>query len=144
MRTSLTAIILLISVNFLNAQLIEPTPNSSPQEFYDYYMIKSKKNNTAAWICLGGGIGLFSAGLALGTVGTVDLFTDGDTSRMGAGAGLMIMGASGVAISIPLFISSASNKKKARLSIESVQNKVGIIQLDNSNTFVISLKIPID
>jgi hypothetical protein len=122
------------------AQLIEPPPNSPPKEFYDYYMIKRQKNNTAAWICLGGGAGLFAIGITVGADGLLSL----DSSKAGAGGGLMVAGALVSSVSIPLFISAGSNKRKARLSLESIQNKVGNIRFDNSKNYVVSLKIPLD
>jgi hypothetical protein len=136
----ITIIIFLFALSSAQSQLIEPTPDSSPQEFYDYYMIKSQRNNTAAWICLGGGAGLFTIGLAVGTAGILDW----DSSEAGAGAGMMLAGTVGVAASIPLFIVSASNKRKARFSFERIQDKVGNIRIDNSDGFAVTLRIPLD
>ena len=138
--TIITFISLLLTLGSVQGQLIEPAPNSSPQEFYEYYMIKSQKNKKAAWICLGGGVGLFTVGLAVGTAGVLGW----DSSQMGAGGGMMIAGIIGSAVSIPLFIVAGSNKRKARLSFESLENKVGNLRLDNSKGFVLSLKIQLD
>ena len=55
---------------------------------------------------------------------------------MGAGSAMMIAGMVGAAVSIPLFIVSGSNKRKARLSFESLENKAGELRLDNSKGFV--------
>src|SRR5210317_505783 len=138
--TSITIILLLFTLSSTQAQLIEPAPNSSPQEFYDYYMIKNQKNKKAAWICLGGGAGLFAIGMAVGTAGIMDW----DSSKLGTGGGLAVAGMVGAAISIPLFISAGSNKRKARLSFENTQNKVGNIRFDNSSNFAVTLKIPLN
>ena len=138
--TIITIIILLFTLSSTQAQLIEPSPNSSPQEFYDYYMIKNQKNKKAAWICLGGGAGLFLVGTAVGTAGLLDW----DSSQMGAGGGMMLAGIVGAAVSIPLFISAGGNKRKALIHFSSTQNTVANIKFDNSNSFGISLKIPLN
>jgi len=70
--TVITILMILFAFSSVQSQLIEPSPNSSPQEFYDYYMIKNQKNKRAAWICLGGGAGLFAIGTAVGTAGLLD------------------------------------------------------------------------
>ena len=141
MKTSaITIIILLFTFSSAQAQLIEPSPDSSPQEFHNYYMMKKQKNNKAAWMCLGGGAGLFIIGTAVGTAGLLDW----DSSELATGTGMMLAGMVGAAVSIPLFIIAGSNKRKARLSFENVQNKVGNIRFDNSNIFVVSLKIPLN
>ena len=138
--TSITIILLLFTLSSTQAQLIEPAPDSSPQEFYDYYMIKNQKNKRAAWICLGGGAGLFVIGTAVGTAGVLDW----DSSEVGAGTGMMLAGMAGAAVSIPLFISAGNNKRKARLSFENAQNKVGGIKFDNSTNLAVTLKIPLN
>lgn len=138
--TIITIIILLFTLSSTQAQLIEPTPDSSPQEFYDYYMIKNQKNKTAAWICLGGGAGLFVIGTAVGTAGLLDW----DSSKMGTGTGFIVAGMVGAAVSVPLFISAGNNKRKARLSFENAQNKVADMRFDNSTNFAITLKIPLN
>jgi hypothetical protein len=138
--TIITIIILFFNLSSTHGQLIEPAPDSSPQEFYDYYMIKNQKNKRAAWICLGGGAGLFVIGTAVGTAGLLDW----DSSQMGAGTGMMLAGIVGAAVSVPLFISAGSNKRKARLHFSSTQNTVANIKLDNSKSFGVLLKIPLN
>jgi len=91
-------------------------------------------------MCLGGDTGLFIIGTAVGTAGLLDW----DSSELATGTGMMLAGMVGAAVSIPLFIIAGSNKRKARLSFENVQNKVGNIRFDNSNIFVVSLKIPLN
>ena len=141
MKTTLiTIIMILFAFSSVQSQLIEPAPDSTPQEFYDYYMIKNQRNKTTAWVCLGGGVGLFIAGTAVGTAGLLDW----DSSEMGTGTGMMLAGVVGAAASIPFFIMAGSNKRKARLHFSSTQNTVANIKFDNSRNLGISLIIQLN
>lgn len=68
----------------------------------DDYLRKSKSQKTFAWILLGGGAGLAIAGLSLS-----------DTYASDAGTWMAVGGGVLVAASIPLFISSSKNARKA-------------------------------
>ena len=83
----------------------------------DYYK-KSKKQKTTAWILLGSGVALFAGGLIAhyNHVNNPDDFEDAVVSSFGgddatgvAALGLLVAGGS-----IPLFIASSKNKKKAK------------------------------
>ncbi|MBC7875012.1 MAG: hypothetical protein H7Y01_13500 [Ferruginibacter sp.] len=81
------------------------------------YLKKSKSQKTAAWILLGGGGLLATAGLAVGMNEAVDqlstLFTGEEQKSSNTGAVLFYTGLASMAGSIPLFIASSKNKKKA-------------------------------
>lgn len=92
-----------------------PTPGA-PMAKSDY-LAKAKKQNTTAWVLLGGGFGLSTAGLIVGiqeTRETIDdLFDTGETRSSSAGAVLLIAGGATMLSSVPFFVSASENKKKA-------------------------------
>jgi hypothetical protein len=80
----------------------------------DYYLTKSKNQKTMGWIMLAGGTGLVIAGIA---VGNGDNNNDPNELDFGPNfdAGLWLLGGGLVvgAGSIPFFISSANNARRA-------------------------------
>ena len=87
---------------------------TNPQEELtkDYYLQKSKKQKTGAWIFLGLGTGSIVAGSIIGSDKTSSgggLFYD----NAGPSALLILGGALFAAGSIPMFISAGKNKHKA-------------------------------
>jgi hypothetical protein len=71
------------------------------------YLAKSKNQKTAAWVLLGGGTALIGAGFLIGD-NKNSTFDDAATGALLAGVG--VLSAIG---SIPLFIASGKNKRKA-------------------------------
>jgi hypothetical protein len=89
--------LLLTAASF--CQQTNPAPSQTKQD----YLQKSKNQKTAAWVLLGGGAALLIGGVAWGSsdweaTGPSVLFVAGGLSMLG---------------SIPLFISSGKNKKRA-------------------------------
>jgi len=71
------------------------------------YLVKSKNQKTAAWVLLGGGVALIGAGFLIGDSKNAT-FDDAGTGVVLGGIGFL----SAVG-SIPLFIASGKNKRKA-------------------------------
>ena len=71
------------------------------------YLVKSKNQKTAAWVLLGGGVALIGTGFLVGD-GKNSTFDDAAAGAFLAGIG--VLSAIG---SIPLFIASGKNKRKA-------------------------------
>jgi len=71
------------------------------------YIVKSKNQKTAAWILLGGGAALIGTGFLIGD-GKNSTFDDAATGALLAGIGTLSMIGS-----IPLFIASGKNKRRA-------------------------------
>lgn len=96
----------------------------------DYYLAKSKSQKTMGWIMLAGGTGLVIAGIAVG-----DSDTNNDPNELGFGpdfeVGLWLLGGGLIvgAGSIPFFISSANNARKAA-TISIINQKI-LIPRDN-------------
>lgn len=77
------------------------------------YLEKSRKQKTTAWILLVGGGVVSSIGMV---IGMSEMFTDlfdAATDRGSAGPVLLVAGVASMAGSIPLFIASGKNRKKA-------------------------------
>ncbi len=71
------------------------------------YLVKSKNQKTAAWVLLGGGVALIGTGILVGDSKN-STFDDAAAGAFFAGIG--VLSAIG---SIPLFIASGKNKRKA-------------------------------
>ena len=82
------------------------------------YLKKSKNQKKAAWILLGGGVVLVSSGLAVGINQSTDIFvsliTSTEPEKYSSTADILFYtGLASMAGSIPFFIASSKNKKKA-------------------------------
>jgi len=94
----------------------QPTTPGTPAVKTDY-LKKSKNQKTVAWILLGGGIGLTSAGFAVGLNEAVNdlsnIFSVEEQKSSNTGEFLFYTGLASMAASIPFFIASSGNKRKA-------------------------------
>ena len=88
------------------ASFCQQTNDSVPVIKTDY-LVKSKNQKTAAWVLLGGGVALIGAGFLIGDSKNAT-FDDAGTGVVLGGIGFL----SAVG-SIPLFIASGKNKRKA-------------------------------
>ncbi len=97
MKKIIVASLLLIAATSTFCQQSNPSPALTKQD----YLKKSKHQKTTAWILAGGGPVLFISGIIAYQKGN---------------AGLLLMGAGLIseAASIPFFISSGINKRKAK------------------------------
>ena len=57
-------LILMMSSQLIQGQVIELADNNSRKELYDFHMLKHKKNKTAAWV-------IVSSGIAMVTIGSI-------------------------------------------------------------------------
>ncbi len=130
-----------ISLLFLINSFSQTQTNSK-----EYYQLKSKHQKTTAWIMLGGGGALFLAGGLVGAHGFADLFS-GDfnkaNNKVAVAGTLSIVGAASMLGSIPFFISSGKNARKA-VSISFINERI-IVPQQNAITSkmqpAISLKV---
>ena len=105
----------------------------------DYYLQKSKNQKTVAWLMLGGGTALAITGFVLANK-QIDDNDPLNLDNLEAGGGFAILGFVGVGTalgSIPFFISSVKNKRKAA-SI-SFNNQKILVPLQN--TFVLKTQL---
>lgn len=95
------------------------------------FLLKSKKQITAAWIILGSGAAMTITGLSIITkdageevsatltsIFTLGSVTPEETKRRAAGPILAIAGTTAMLGSIPLFTASGKNKRKAEIIIK--------------------------
>jgi hypothetical protein len=117
MKRSLSIILfLLFSFQLLYSQVTDSTTIQSQQNEYDFYLLKSKKQKTTGLVLLVSGVVAAAGGLAL-MVDNLTLFSDDTNGGFKAGTGLFLAGSAATIISIPVLISSGSNKRKARAFI---------------------------
>ncbi len=124
------AMLLIVSATLFSQQ----TTPSQPLTHEDY-LKKSKKQKTAGWILLGGGTLLTTIGLVVGMNETEDIlyaniFEPNAPSSNDDGtlaAVLTIGGVLAMAGSIPLFIASGKNKKKAAASVAFKMEKTTVV-----------------
>ena len=81
--------------------------NDSVPDIKTHYMEKSKNQKTAAWVLLGGGTALIGIGFLIGD-NKNSTFDDAATGALLAGIGVL-----STIASIPLFIASGKNKRRA-------------------------------
>ncbi|HEU5164436.1 MAG TPA: hypothetical protein VFU29_02790 [Chitinophagaceae bacterium] len=81
--------------------------NDSVPSVQNDYLQRSKNQKTVAWVLLGGGTALIATGIIVGS-GKESTFSDAAGGAAVAGIGLL-----STISSIPLFIASGKNKRKA-------------------------------
>jgi len=111
----------LIAIQQIQSQVIEPTTNKSSQELYDFHTLKQKKNKTAAWIMLGGGLVMTMAGLVVNSEDEVgEMLTLGfmKFEKVHKGDWMIYLGSASTLASVPFFIAAGKNKRKAWLSLK--------------------------
>ena len=85
----------------------------------DYYLVKSKRQKTAAWTFVGIGTAAIGGGLLIATAHRDDLGSE--VAGIYSGALLMVGGMAAELISIPLFIGASKSKKHATDVSTSIQ-----------------------
>ncbi len=128
MKKLLLSLALFITTLHSFSQSLTPAPKPS-----DYYLTKSRHQKTAAWIMLGGGVGLTALGIAVSEANTVDYALGNSSNHNTAGTVLGIVGVASALGSIPMFISAAHNKHKAA-SVAVNMQKVPMLAASASRT----------
>ena len=109
------------------ASFCQKTNDTIPAVKTDY-LLKSKNQKTAAWVLLGGGTALIGLGFLIGDSKNAT-FDDAGTGVVLGGIGFL----SAVG-SIPLFIASGKNKRKAMKATTSI--KMETIPLHQVQSFI--------
>ena len=109
--------IALLTYNLTASQTLEPKEEKSTQELYDYHIEKKKTNRTSAWIALGGGLTMMTAGIAVNL--TANIFDN-------SSEGLALIGVGAVCslASIPLFKSARKHENQAEFYL--TQGAIGL------------------
>src|SRR5690348_16776213 len=115
-RWPILLLIFFVNIGNIDAQINKPDSSISEQHrIQDLLLKKSARQKTAAWILLGTGAGLTIAGGIVGTNAVksqdnpFDIFPRGSL----AGGAMIAGGLAAIVTSVPLFLASARNKKKA-------------------------------
>ena len=113
---------------------------------HDDYLAKSRHQKTAAWILLGGGVGLTALGIGISQANTVDYALGNSSNHNTAGSVLAVAGVASLLGSIPLFISASHNKHKAAAVTFNMQ-KIPLLSIVQYQVAafqpVVTLKIPL-
>jgi hypothetical protein len=103
-------VIIVLSITNYHAAAQAGTNNLKSK---DYYLQKSKSQKTTAWIFIGAGAAAVIAGtIVAATLEEEDNFDEG-INKLATGGYLMAAGGVSCLISIPFFVSSGKNKRRA-------------------------------
>jgi len=127
-------IVLIIVTAISGTTFCQVDPGNEPQNKLAAatYRVKARKQKTAAWICLGGGfLAMSTAAVIGGTKATGDwistmVFGEEEPSNYTGETILAVVGGAAILGSIPLFISAAHNKHKARLMMTEQKTAMGL------------------
>lgn len=145
-RMCLSCLLLSIMIQ-LSAQYADTTAHKMTND----YLRKSKNQRTAGWILLGGGaimtlIGSITAANEVGDE-LVNLFDPAATHRKNAGTGATIVAMTGVLSmvgSIPLFIASGKNRRKAAAELSfKLENSTQVRQIAFSSNLYPAIRLQI-
>lgn len=106
-------LILLFSLQVAYSQVADSSLIIPQQSEYNQYILKSKKQKKSGIILLAVGAVAAAGGIAI-MVDNIRLFSDEQSGGFKAGTGLAVLGGAAVIISVPVLISSGSNKRKAK------------------------------
>ena len=132
-------VIILLSNQFLIAQIADTSKTQTTNARYDFYMNKHKTNNTIAWCLLVPGTVLTVIGVADATSNLDHVFTPGYNPN--AGVALTFLGVGMALGSIPFFIFSGSNRRHAILALSKRSFAVGSTGTTNFNYAAVTLKV---
>lgn len=119
MKKTILAILIICFTTAMNAQVMKDSTSNlkiDTNQLAQSYLKKSKSQKTAAWILLSAGAVATTAGviIAANQVSHMDIFYDSPPPD-DATVVLTISGTVAMLTSIPLFIASKKNKRKAHL-----------------------------
>ena len=135
---------LIVLLSFLFAYTYSQTVTSrNAVPGYNELRTKARKQKTAAWICLGSGLALFTTGIIIDAVYLPVSILD-NSQPLPAGAQIAAFaGVAGIAASIPLFIAASKNKHKAKLMLTNQKTATGLPVAVPKNITSITLSIPL-
>ena len=142
-KLSILLLVFLFNIFNLNAQRNGQDSSVNQQhKTAELLLKKSKKQKTVAWILLGAGAGVSIIGYAIGSNSynpdhPLDIFPPGALA-----GGAMILGAAAMAVSsVPFFIASGRNKKKANLILRKESQTLLPRLLNKSNVFSVGVSL---
>ena len=131
-------LVIIFTFQMAKSQVTDTLTQNSQKEMYDFYSINHKKQKKTAWILLGAGVLAAGGGLAIAENSSV--FDESD-SGFTSGSILFLAGSASILTSIPFFIISGSNKRKAEAILETGKIGFGSIPLNNQRYVSVGLRI---
>lgn len=130
----------LLTMPFVFGQKLDDSLSASPEELHDMFMKKRKVNNIVGWTMVGTGITMILGGFA------TNVSTGWGEGNQDNGLWLSYLGGASTIVSIPLFISAAGNKRKAKFALKgetfSTRNKLPEQNCFPSMALIIQLSNP--
>ena len=106
-------LILMIAAALLFFKTFSQQTNPVPASLQKDYLQKSKKQKTAAWGLLGFGTAMLVGGTAIAAHEYGDRWNEGEGEGLEAAGVVAAIGVTAMVGSIPLFVASSRNKRKA-------------------------------
>jgi len=138
MKKLIILIVLMFTFNLAQSQAVDSLTLQSEQEMHDFYISKHKKQKKTGLILLGSGV--VAAGVGFLIADNSSLFADDD--GFAAGTGLFLVGGLTTIASIPVLISSGSNKRKAAAYVQFGEQQ--LIDLTFPSSKIVSVGVKID
>jgi hypothetical protein len=127
----------------IQAQHLENSPTKPENKNFRYYSKKQTNQKTTAWIMLGGGFVLTAGGFVIISKELlIDPWTGEEVNPIG-GEIMSYAGLASMAGSIPFFIASGKNKKRANISLQQQKITMGnkISQQSNYHSICLSISL---
>lgn len=140
MKRSISFLLIFLFTFHLFCQVEELNTTIPAQENYDYYLLKHKNQKTTGTILLVAGLLSAGGGIAL-MASNITLFSTEQSPGFKAGTGLFFVGSAATIISIPVLVSSGTNKRKAEAFLS--KENVGFIGSPEGSTHFVSLGVNI-
>ena len=126
-------LVIIFTFQLAQSQVTDTLTQKSQQESYDFYIQNQKKLKKTGWILLGAG--------AAAAVGGALIVNNNDLDEIGSGVIITTAGVVSMATSIPFFVISGSNKRKAEAIMETGKIGFGSNSFDNQKYVSVGLRI---
>ena len=142
MKKILMVFAILFCSTILKSQVSDTTRPTTPLQFdYNLLFSKARKQKTTAWVLLGAGSGVALAGFIIAANGAFEELFGFSSGKSVTGSVMMLAGAASIVASIPFFISSGKNQKKATLMLQKSSHAYSGQALNRHQSFSVGVKI---
>jgi hypothetical protein len=133
-----------IIISAAGAQPADTIKSIAPRLNSDLLFQKARNQKTAAWVFLGAGAGLAIAGIVVGESSVYHIGTDPIdkiSSDLQTGSVLLVAGGASMLASVPFFIASGKNRRKARLQLSNGSSFISRLPLFKRNFISVEMNI---